>query len=132
MIDFFKKLFSKDRSDSFSMHLPEDESVTFLLMFNDIEVGKLNSEKGKWFFQYSDEFKSKSNEYKPIVGFKDIDKVYSSEYLWPFFRLRIPGLKQPLVKEIIKRERLDTHNEAELLKRFGQKTIANPYSLILV
>ena len=31
---------------------------------------------------------------------------------------------------IIKKENIDQHNEAALLKRFGYKTIANPYELV--
>jgi hypothetical protein len=38
-------------------------------------------------------------------------------------------LGQPRIREIIKAEQLDINNEAQLLRRFGRKTIANPYEL---
>ena len=44
---------------------------------------------------------------------------------------RIPGLKQPAIKEILEKESIDKENEAALLVRFGRKTIANPYELYL-
>jgi hypothetical protein len=59
-----------------------------------------------------------------------LTKVYRKDSLWPFFLVRIPGLKQPAIKEIIEKENIDTENEVELLKRFGQKSISNPYELI--
>ncbi len=74
-------------------------------------------------------FKARSDEFYPIVGFPKLDKVYKSKSLWPFFLIRIPGLGQPRVREIIKAEQLDINNEAQLLRRFGRKTIANPYEL---
>jgi len=49
--------------------------------------------------------------------------------LWPFFGIRIPGLKQPAIQEILRNENIETDNDVELLKRFGQKTISNPYEL---
>ena len=60
----------------------------------------------------------------------DLDKVYKKETLWPFFLVRIPGLKQPAIKEIIEKENIDSQNEAALLKRFGKHSISNPYELI--
>lgn len=48
------------------------------------------------------------------------DKTYKSEELWPFFRIRIPGLEQPSVQEILERENIDKNDEVELLKRFGK------------
>ncbi|KAK6033622.1 hypothetical protein OSTOST_00220 [Ostertagia ostertagi] len=45
--------------------------------------------------------------------------------------IRIPGLKQPAIQEILKREKIDSGNDIELLKRFGQKTISNPYELMV-
>ncbi len=49
-----------------------------------------------------------------------------------FFQTCIPGLKQPAVKEILDKENINVENEAALLKRFGKKTISNPYELDLV
>lgn len=122
--------FSKGE-DEVTLHLPKNEKIVFTLKIDNVEVGKLRCENGLWVFVYSDEFKNEySLDYKRIAGFPALDKVYKKETLWPFFLVRIPGLKQPAIKEIIEKENIDVENEAELLKRFGQKTISNPYELI--
>lgn len=128
MVNFIKKWLSKSDED-YAMHLPTDEKVTFLLKLGDVEVGKLICQNGIWKFSYSYDFKNNADKYNSLVGFSDVNKTYESDTLWPFFRLRIPGLKQPKIQEILEFENIDKENEVALLKRFGKKTIANPYSL---
>ena len=123
----FKKWFSK--GDNELTISPKEETGTFILKVDDINLGILKHENGEWTFKYTQEFQNRSNEYNHIVGFPKLDKVYHSETLWPFFLIRIPGLKQPAVQEIIRKENIDKDNEVQLLKRFGLKTIANPYEL---
>ena len=130
MLDIFKKWFSKGDAD-LEMILPKEEKAVFILLVDGIKIGILFCEDGEWVFNYTDEFKSYTNEYKLIVGFPDVNKEYRSRTLWPFFRIRIPGLKQPSVKEILENENINKQNEVALLKRFGRKTIANPYELLL-
>ena len=114
-----------------TLHLPKDEKVTFTLKIDHVEVGTLRCENGVWEFAYAEEFKNDYNsDYKRIAGFPALDKVYKKETLWPFFLVRIPGLKQPAIKEILEKENIDTENEVALLKRFGQRSISNPYELI--
>ena len=129
-IEKFKKWFSKGDED-YETHLPQKEKATFVLLVDEIVIGLLHCENGIWEFKYSEEFKQKGNEYNLITGFPDLNKVYQSSTLWPFFRIRIPGLKQSSVQEILKKENIDPNNEVELLKKFGRKTIANPYELLL-
>lgn len=124
-----KSWFSKGDED-LETRLPIEEIATFVLMVDNIMIGVLHCESGVWEFRYSEEFK-KQKDYNRIVGFPDLDKVYREHTLWPFFRIRIPGLKQPAVQEIIKKEHIDQENEVSLLKRFGQKTISNPYELVV-
>lgn len=122
--------FSKGGEDpQWRVELPKDETAKFILKVDNIQVGSLYCEASTWVFKYSNEFKNHKNIYNLIVGFPDLDKIYTSETLWPFFRIRIPGLKQPAIKEIISKEKIDKSNEVELLKRFGQKTISNSYEL---
>ena len=129
MISKIKKWFSKSEED-YAMHLPIKERATFVLKLKELEIGTLKCDGGTWEFQYSPEFKNNSEKHKTIVGFPDVNKVYTSDTLWPFFRVRIPGLKQPKIQEILEQEKIDVKNEVALLKRFGKKTIANPYSLL--
>ena len=131
----FRKLvnwFSKSGDDyEMQVQLPKDEEAKFILMVDDLRIGTLFCEKGEWFFKYTEEFKQHSDEYNRIVGFSDLNKIYKSDTLWPFFQIRIPGLKQPAVQEILEKEKIDKDNEVALLKRFGQKSISNPYELIM-
>lgn len=130
MLRKFMNWFSKGESDSeWQVELPKGETAKFILKVDNIQVGSLYCEKGSWFFKYSDEFKDQSDIYNRIVGFPDLDKTYTSDTLWPFFRIRIPGLKQPAIQEIMSKENIDKSNELELLKRFGRKTISNTYEL---
>ena len=128
-----KKIFNwfSKGEEEVTLNLPKNEKTVFTLKIDNVEVGKLRCENGVWEFFYSDEFKNEYyQDYKRIAGFPELNKIYKKETLWPFFLVRIPGLKQPAIKEIIERENIDKENEAELLKRFGQKSISNPYELI--
>jgi HipA-like protein len=129
MINIIKKWFSKGEED-YGLHVPQDEEATFILKVDKIKVGTLRCEKGEWIFSYDNEFKANSDEYTHIVGFPNLEKEYRSETLWPFFRIRIPGLKQPAIQEVLQKENIEKDNEVALLKRFGRKTISNPYLLV--
>ena len=131
MLSVFKKLFSKN-NEHVVVELPESENATFELKVDDIIIGTLHCDHGVWEFKYTDAFKQHSDEYNKIIGFSDLNKTYRNAILWPFFQTRIPGLKQPAVQEILAREKISQTNEVELLKRFGKRTISNPYELELV
>lgn len=123
----FKKWFSKGDDEDLTI-TPKEITGKFLLTVDNIELGVLEHKNGMWSFKYTNEFKE-NNSYKPIVGFPDINKIYTRETLWPFFLIRIPGLKQPSISEIIRKEKINPNNEVALLTRFGKRTIANPYEL---
>lgn len=127
MIKMFNKLFSKNEEE-IDLVLPEEADGQMVLKLGNLIIGYLSCRNGEWTFKYSDEFKIQ-NEYHKIIGFPELDEEYKSNDLWPFFRIRIPGLKQPAIREIIEKENIQT-NEFELLKRFGKKTISNPYELV--
>jgi HipA-like protein len=129
MLNIIKRFFNKNEDDK--SHLPQSENATFVLKVDRINVGVLHCENGEWEFKYTEDFKNHP-DYNKIIEFSDLDKVYRNDTLWPFFQTRIPGLKQPAVQAIIKKENIDQDNEFELLKRFGKKTISNPYELELV
>lgn len=127
MFEKIKNLFKKEKD--IDIQLPQDETAEFILKLKSLTVGHLACKDGMWTFYYDDEFKAQKDVYHRIVGFPNLDKKYTSPTLWPFFLIRIPGLKQPAIKEIIEEEKLDQDNEAALLKRFGFKSISNPYLL---
>ncbi|MDP3928856.1 MAG: HipA N-terminal domain-containing protein [Bacteroidota bacterium] len=127
---FFNFLSKEDDLEDFHQ-MPTNQNAKFILSVDKINIGHLICENGEWFFKYTNEFKNHAEEYKTIVGFPDLNKIYKSDALWPFFQVRIPGLKQPAIREVIENEKIDKDDKVELLKRFGQKTIANPYELVL-
>jgi HipA-like protein len=112
------------------MIAPLDKKVRFLLKYGDLLVGTLSVEDGVWKFEYSDQFKQ-SKLLRPIVEFPfpDVDKIYESKELWQFFASRIPSPEQPEVEEILRRERISEDDSVSLLKRFGTRTISNPFQL---
>ncbi|MFN9368660.1 MAG: HipA N-terminal domain-containing protein [Planctomycetia bacterium] len=106
---------------------PEREAA-FALFLGKVHVGVLSLSEGQWKFVYSDEFR-RHEELRPLVSFPDKTAVYQAEELWPFFAMRIPSLKQPAIRERIEREHIDQRDRVKLLRRFGARTIANPYRL---
>ena len=110
------------------MRTPTGESALFLLKYGSMTVGDLSLHDGVWRFAYSPEFQ-RQREIRPIIDFPDVSRTYESESLWPFFMARIPSLSQPKVQEAITKEGLDRSNSAELLRRFGERTISNPFLL---
>ena len=65
-----------------------------------------------------------------LIDFPDTNKTYRSDELWPFFLSRIPGLSQPAVKELLRKEKINEDDEAALLKRFGKTSITSPFTLV--
>ena len=116
------------RSNESSHHLHETEKGAFELKLDKVVVGHLSYDNGLWTFRY-DEVYAASPNFRRIVNFPYAEKTYTSDALWSFFQIRIPGLKQPSVQEVIKKENLDPTNEAQLLRRFGKSSISNAYTL---
>src|SRR5487761_1854374 len=85
--------------------------AAFELRYDGLLVGTLMGRDGKWTFWYSEEFRHRSD-------------------LRPFFLLRIPSMSQSDVQDALKHEHIDASDEAALLRRFGRRTIANPFELV--
>ena len=108
---------------------PQHSFAQFQLRYGSLPVGVLSNDAGHWTFRYTAEFQRRQ-DLRPLVQFPDTSKTYESEELWPFFGMRIPSLKQPFVKKVVKGEKINARDKVELLRRFGRRTIANPYELI--
>jgi HipA-like protein len=106
---------------------PEDEAK-FLLKYKNLPVGTLSVNVGIWTFAYSEEFKNQ-DRLRPILELPDVRTIYQSPDLWQFFAMRIPSLEQPAIGEILKNEHIKEDDAVKLLKRFGKRTIANPFDL---
>lgn len=79
-------------------------------------------------FEYSREFK-KQDELRHPIDFPAVDKVYESKERWHYSVMRIPRPEHAEVEEILKREHSREDDALSLLKRFGERTIANPFRL---
>lgn len=100
----------------------------FLLYYKNIVIGSLSISNDIWTFIYSDDFKNQS-EISPIIDFSNVNKIYKWSKLPPFFSIRIPSLKRNAVLKILEESNIDKNDEVELLKKFGHKSICNPYVL---
>jgi HipA-like protein len=110
------------------MVAPLDKKVRFILKYGELLVGTLSVEDGVWKFAYSEQYKQ-SKAFRPLVEFPDVDRTYESKELWQFFASRIPSPEQPEVDEILRREQISEDDSVALLKRFGTRTISNPFQL---
>ncbi|HVA98229.1 MAG TPA: HipA N-terminal domain-containing protein [Bacteroidia bacterium] len=128
MLNLRKIFKSEEQPEGLELTTPTNAKAHFILNYKDLSIGYLNYSNGMWIFEYSDEFKHQ-DKIDVLVDFQEKNKKYEAKYLWPFFAHRIPGLGQPQILEIIKHEKLDAKNEIVLLKRFGGKTITNPFEL---
>ena len=106
----------------------EDCKAQFVLTYNKLEIGYLSINQGKWTFEYSEDFK-KQGKIITISNFPNKVLVYSSKELWPFFASRIPSAAQLERKGNITSEELLERNEVHLLKKYGHRTITNPFIL---
>lgn len=120
-----------NQSSHQKLKVKEGKEAEFRLMLDNLEVGRLSFKDGKWMFKYSDEFKE-SRGITTISAFPDINKIYKSEILWPFFTSRIPSLSRKKVKETIDEEGIHENDLLALLNRFGKRTITNPFELLTV
>lgn len=110
------------------MKPPISNGTEFVLAYNILPVGILSYSESLWHFEYTKQFKD-DRTISPLTEFPDVNKIYTSAELFPFFMHRIPSPSQPNIKEIINKERLNEHNLVEMLKRFGRLTITNPFEL---
>lgn len=111
-----------------AVQAPPGVRAEFLLKYDDLIIGILSVADGIWKFQYSKEFRSQT-DLRPIIEFPDVNRTYESKDLWQFFAMRIPSPEQVEVEEILKREHIQEDDAVRLLKRFGKRTIANPFQL---
>lgn len=58
-------------------------------------VGVLDHRAGGYRFQYLDGIGDPVEGFRPFIGFPDLNRVYESDRLWPFFDLRVMDRKRP-------------------------------------
>lgn len=111
-------------------HLSElkqgSEIRSFILSYKQKDIGYLEFRDDKWTFHYSEWFKSQG-KLVPLLEFPDVEKTYYSEKLWPFFASRIPSKVNR--DDTTCNDNGETLSLADLLEKFGRKTINNPFIL---
>jgi HipA-like protein len=100
----------------------------FILFYKKLTIGTLSVKVNEWHFKYSMEFK-RQEKIVPLLDFPDKNREYISENLWPFFEARIPSLRNPMIKSVIDKKKIDPTNIVLLLREFGHRTITNPFIL---
>lgn len=58
-------------------------------------VGVLDYDSDTYRFQYLNGVGSTVEDFRPFIGFPDLERVYESPRLWPFFALRVMDRKRP-------------------------------------
>lgn len=58
-------------------------------------VGVLDRRAGGYRFQYLEGVGDSVEGFRPFIGFPDLNRVYKSTRLWPFFDLRVMDRKRP-------------------------------------
>ncbi len=104
-------------------------SLSFRILLEDLEIGRLGREDDQWIFRYSEDFRRQTS-IQPIMDFPNVEKEYRNAELWPFFLLRIPSLAQPSVQRMLERRKLETVDQGTLLQEFGRRSVANPFELV--
>jgi HipA-like protein len=90
-----------------------------------ITVGHLEFDGKMWTFRYDDEYKQHS-DLRPIEGFDELEKVYHSSVLFPFFAVRIPDPGRDDVKRRLEEDRVRHPEPADLLRIFGRRVVSSP------
>ena len=112
-----------------SQHAAPFAGAEFGLFYGELLIGTLTHQGDVWEWSYSDAFRAQ-DKIVPLIEFPDVNRVYRTEELWPFFSTRAPSLKRTDILPILEAEQIDPNDEAALLKRFGRRTITNPFELV--
>lgn len=127
--ELFKRVYRSRLGMSQQAKASSESQADFVLLYDKLRVGNLSLHDGRWRFEYTDEFREHP-ELRPLTEFPDTERRYESDELWPFFATRIPSLKRAEVKEVIDEESIDSRDQLQLLRRFGKRTISNPFVLV--
>jgi hypothetical protein len=108
--------------------IDRSNDAEFVLVLGRLPMLILSRNSQGWTMRYTEAFKMQSR-IAPLVPFPDVNKVYRSPELWPFFSVRIPSIARPEVQRTVREEHLDYDDVAAMLRRFGRKSVADPFEL---
>jgi hypothetical protein len=90
-----------------------------------VQVGELTFDGKMWTFAYCEEYKHR-RDLRPIEGFDDLDRVYRSSLLFPFFAVRIPDSHRGDVRMKLAKHKVRDPEATDLLKIFGRRVVSSP------
>jgi len=103
---------------------------TLEVLFEGMPVAELKKGRGgRYVFRYLEAFKAM--KLAPLPGLQDVDVVYESEDLFPFFAERIPDMRRPEIKEWVKQQHIDEGDKLALLGALSRRSVTDSYELRL-
>ncbi len=105
--------------------------ASFLLLYTPpvkeppVKVGRLDFDGELWTFRYDEEYKART-DLRPIEGFGELDKVYRSPVLFPFFAVRIPHESRSDIRQQLDKDKVRDSDESDLLRLFGRRVVSSP------
>lgn len=97
------------------------------VVFHGVDVAELTKHKDRYVFRYLDAFDRLGLSRFPGLQ----EKESQSSDLPRFFAERIPDVRRPEIKELIRRERIPEHDELALLAALGRLSVTDPFELVL-
>jgi len=128
MLDKVLRFFRGVSSGRGTEAVDRSKNAIFVLVLGRLPMLVLSRNSDGWTMRYTDAFKNQSRV-APLVPFPDVNKVYRSQELWPFFSVRIPSIARPEVERTVREEHLDYDDLAAMLRRFGRRSVADPFEL---
>jgi HipA-like protein len=110
---------------------PEHKAGRFSLWYHasagarPVTVGYLKFEGGWWTFEYDTDYRHRP-DLRPIEGFDDLERVYRSRVLFPFFAVRIPDQDRPDVRRRLEEQKIRDPETSDLLRVYGRRAVASP------
>jgi HipA-like protein len=95
------------------------------------DVAELVRQKDSYVFRYLEAFQRLG--LAPFPGLADVSptKEYVSPELPRFFAERIPDMRRPEVKELMRQMKVSESDELALLAALGRLSVTDPFELIL-
>jgi len=90
-----------------------------------VTVGYLSLEDGWWTFKYDSDYRRRS-DLRPIEGFDDLDRIYRSKVLFPFFAVRVPDEHRTDIQRRLAEKDIKDPDTSDLLREFGRRAAASP------
>jgi hypothetical protein len=102
---------------------------TIQVFDGDTPVAELSRQQGRYLFRYLEAFKNRG--LTPLPGLPDLDEVYESKELFPYFEERIPDTRERPIRDWITRQGLPVDDKLTLLAVLGRKVITDSYEIRL-